>query len=89
MIDADYRGNVKVLLFNHGDLDFHVSKGDRIAQLLLERIASPTVVLAPNLPSTARGADGFGSTGLSLSPPFRQWKTNNRGLTNLSFQPSR
>ena len=69
MIDADYRGNVKVPLFNHGDLDFHVSKGDRIAHLLLERIASPTVVLAPNLPSTARGADGFGSTGLS-SPPF-------------------
>jgi dUTP pyrophosphatase len=41
VIDADFRGNVKVVLFNHGSLDFHVSKGDRIAQLLLERIASP------------------------------------------------
>ena len=39
VIDADYRGNVRVVLFNHGNLDFHVSKGDRIAQLLLERIA--------------------------------------------------
>ena len=44
VIDADYRGNVRVVLFNHGNLDFHVSKGDRIAQLLLERIASPPVV---------------------------------------------
>ena len=40
VIDADYRGNVRVVLFNHGNLDFHVSKGDRIAQLLLVRIAS-------------------------------------------------
>ena len=44
VIDADYRRNVRVVLFNHGNLDFHVSKGDRIAQLLLERIASPPVV---------------------------------------------
>ena len=44
VIDADYRGNVRVLLFNHGNLDFHVAKEDRIAQLLLERIASPSVV---------------------------------------------
>ena len=41
VIDADYRGNVRVVLFNDGNLDFHVSKGNRIAQLLLERIASP------------------------------------------------
>ena len=88
VIDADYRGNVKVLLFNHGDLDFHVSKGDRIAQLLLERIASPTVVLAPNLPSTARGAAGFGSTGVSSPPPLHPRETNNRGSTHLPFRPS-
>ena len=41
VIDADYRGNVRVVLFNHGNLDFNVSNGDRIDQLLLERIASP------------------------------------------------
>ena len=41
VIDADYRGNVRVVLFNHGNLDVYLSKGDRIAQLLLERIASP------------------------------------------------
>ena len=40
VIDADYLGNVKVLLFNRGTLDFHVSKCDRIAQLLLERVSS-------------------------------------------------
>ena len=39
VIDYDYRGNVKVLIFNHGDLDLHVSKVDRIAQILLESIA--------------------------------------------------
>ena len=64
VIDADYRGNVKVLLFNHGDLDFHVSKGDRIAQLLLERIESPPVVITTALTPTQRGVQGFGSTGL-------------------------
>ena len=41
VIDADYRGNIEIVLFNYGNLDFHVSKGDRIAQLLLERIESP------------------------------------------------
>ena len=45
VIDADFRGNVKVVLFNHGSLDFHVTKGDRIAQLLLERIVSPPGML--------------------------------------------
>ena len=41
VIDADYRGNFKAVLFNHGKFDFHISNGDQIAQLLLERIASP------------------------------------------------
>ena len=55
VIDADYRGNVRVVMFNHGQLDFHVSKGERIAQLLLERIASPPVVAVESLPETIRG----------------------------------
>ena len=63
--DADYRENVRLVLFNHGNLDFHVSKGDRIAQLLLERIASTPVVAVESLPETIRGAQGFGSSGLN------------------------
>ena len=51
VVDADYRGNIQVLLFNHGDLDFQVSKGDRIAKLLVECVASPSVVGTTNLPA--------------------------------------
>ncbi|KAH0833708.1 deoxyuridine 5'-triphosphate nucleotidohydrolase [Fonsecaea monophora] len=63
VIDADYRGEVKVLLFNHGEADFQVNKGDRIAQLVLERIYTPEVVEVDNLEESVRGAGGFGSTG--------------------------
>lgn len=63
VIDADYRGEVKVLLFNHGEADFAVSKGDRVAQLVLERIYTPEVVVVEDLEESVRGAGGFGSTG--------------------------
>jgi dUTP pyrophosphatase len=46
VIDADYRGQVKVLLFNHAETDFKVKVGDRIAQLVLERVCSPTLKLS-------------------------------------------
>ncbi|KAI0483236.1 Deoxyuridine 5'-triphosphate nucleotidohydrolase [Xylariaceae sp. FL0804] len=64
VIDADYRGPVKVLLFNHhADADFAVSQGDRVAQLVLERIYTPAVVCVAELDASVRGAGGFGSTG--------------------------
>ena len=63
MIDADYRGQVKVLLFNHGEAEFAVAAGDRVAQLVLERIHTPEVVEAAELEDSVRGAGGFGSTG--------------------------
>ena len=64
VIDADYRGEVKVLLFNHSDKDFEVKVGDRIAQLVLERIYTPEVMEVENLEESVRGAGGFGSTGV-------------------------
>ena len=64
VIDADYRGEVKVLLFNHSDVDFEVKVGDRIAQLVLERIYTPEVVEVESLDESVRGAGGFGSTGV-------------------------
>jgi len=64
VIDADYRGQVKILLFNHSDTDFVVGEGDRVAQLILERIYTPEVVVVKELPLSARGAAGFGSTGV-------------------------
>ena len=61
VIDADYRWNVRVVLFNHGNMDFHVSNGDRIVQLLLEIIAPhPPMVAVESLPVTIRGVQGFG-----------------------------
>ncbi|GAP83582.2 putative deoxyuridine 5 -triphosphate nucleotidohydrolase [Rosellinia necatrix] len=63
VIDADYRGQVKILLFNHSDVDYSVAEGDRIAQLVIERIYTPDVVEVAELEESVRGAGGFGSTG--------------------------
>ncbi|GAA5955736.1 hypothetical protein JCM8115_006838 [Rhodotorula mucilaginosa] len=63
VIDADYRGEVKVLLFNLSQTDFEVKQGDRVAQLILERIVTPEVQEVESLAETVRGAGGFGSTG--------------------------
>ncbi|KNC52553.1 deoxyuridine 5'-triphosphate nucleotidohydrolase [Thecamonas trahens ATCC 50062] len=65
VIDADYRGNVGVVLYNHSDVDFNIAVGDRVAQLVLEKIATPDVVAVDDLDATDRGAGGFGSTGVS------------------------
>lgn len=67
VIDEDYRGNVGVIIFNHGDQDFTVTCGDRIAQLLLEKIITPEVIEVDELDTTERNAGGFGSTGVSSS----------------------
>ncbi|XP_010539067.1 PREDICTED: deoxyuridine 5'-triphosphate nucleotidohydrolase [Tarenaya hassleriana] len=64
VIDADYRGPVGVILFNHSDVDFEVKSGDRIAQLIIEKIVTPEVMEVEDLDSTVRGEGGFGSTGV-------------------------
>lgn len=63
VIDADYRGPLGVVLFNFGQTEFKVKQGDRIAQLILTKIITPTVEITEDLDDTARGAGGFGSTG--------------------------
>lgn len=62
-MDADYRGPVRVLLFNHSEVAFEVKRGDRVAQLVLERVWTPEVVVVEELEGSVRGAGGFGSTG--------------------------
>ncbi len=62
-IDEDYRGEVKVILVNHGSSAFTVSHGDRIAQLVVARVEAPEVVEVRSLDATDRGPSGFGSTG--------------------------
>jgi dUTP pyrophosphatase len=62
-IDADYRGEVKVILINLGEEDFIIRRGDRIAQLVIAPVASASWAVVDSLDETARGAGGFGSTG--------------------------
>lgn len=62
-IDSDYRGELKVILINHGDTDFAVARGDRIAQLVLAPVIRAGWEEVAELDDTARGAGGFGSTG--------------------------
>ncbi|KAI5798903.1 dUTP pyrophosphatase [Geopyxis carbonaria] len=63
VIDMDYRGQVKILLFNHADTDFEVKAGDRVAQLIIEQILTPEIEEVEELVESVRGAGGFGSTG--------------------------
>ena len=62
-IDADYRGEVGVLLINHGNEDFHIQRGDRIAQLVLTKVEMADLEEVDELPETPRGDGGYGSTG--------------------------
>jgi dUTP pyrophosphatase len=64
-IDSDYRGPLKVVLINHGEENFTIKTGDRIAQGVLARVAPFRGVLVGELDETARGEGGFGSTGLT------------------------
>jgi deoxyuridine 5'-triphosphate nucleotidohydrolase len=68
VIDGDYRGEVGVVLFNHGADDLVVAAGDRVAQLVLERISFAEPTLVESLEDTKRGAGGFGSTGVAQIP---------------------
>ena len=63
-IDADYRGEVKVILVNLSDTDFVIKSGDRIAQLVIAKHEQPDVVEVQTLSETERGAGGFGHTGV-------------------------
>jgi dUTP pyrophosphatase len=62
-VDADYRGEVSVLLINHGDEPFTIRRGERIAQLVIAAVTQANLVEVAALSSTDRGSGGFGSTG--------------------------
>ena len=62
-IDSDYRGELKIILFNHGNKDFIIKNGDRIAQMVLVPILKMEFEEVDSLPNTIRGQSGFGSTG--------------------------
>ncbi len=62
-IDSDYRGEIKVIIYNHGDENFLVNNGDRIAQMILALVVKMELEEVNNLPESIRGKGGFGSTG--------------------------
>ena len=62
-IDSDYRGEIKVILFNHGKSDFLINNKDRIAQMILTPVIKIDLEETDDLPDTIRGEGGFGSTG--------------------------
>ena len=62
-IDSDYRGEIKVILFNHGKKDFLINNKDRIAQMILTPVIKMDLEETDDLPETIRGEGGFGSTG--------------------------
>ncbi len=63
VIDPDYTGELKVILFNHGHETFHIKPGDKIAQLIVERCETPVIEIVDEIVSTERGERGFGSSG--------------------------
>lgn len=65
-VDADYRGEVQVLLINHGQDRFTISRGMRIAQLVIAKVAGAVLCETEHVSDTVRGAGGFGSTGMGM-----------------------
>ncbi len=63
-IDADYRGEIKILLINHGSEDFIINRGDRIAQMIIAPVIQAEFIISDNLSKTKRGSGGYGSTGI-------------------------
>jgi dUTP pyrophosphatase len=63
VVDSDYRGEVRVVLVNHGDQPFAIAVGDRVAQLLVQRVERAAFRVADEVGDTGRGSGGFGSTG--------------------------
>ena len=64
-VDSDYRGEVKIILMNFGDIDFKISRGDRIAQLVVSKVYRASLRESNNLEDSKRGEGGFGHTGKS------------------------
>ncbi|XP_019891898.2 deoxyuridine 5'-triphosphate nucleotidohydrolase-like [Musca domestica] len=79
VVDEDYRGNLVVVLFNLSDVEFEVKRGDRIDQLLCERIFYRGLEQVDKLEETKRGEAGFGSTGVKELPAMKNGTTEPAG----------
>ena len=83
VIDADYTGPIGIVLFNHGDQEFQIHEGDRIAQLILEQIADKPVIQVQELTQTTQGDKGFGSTGSQQINIISGTIRNNKYVNNI------
>ena len=88
VVDSDYQGEIKVVLFNHSVEDFKVQASDRIAQLILERIKTPQVKKVATLDDTDHGAGGFGSTGIKPIVQSPQQKEEKSQKKKNSLSPT-
>ncbi|XP_073819853.1 deoxyuridine triphosphatase [Musca autumnalis] len=86
VVDEDYRGNLGVVLFNHADVEFEVKRGDRIAQLICERIFYPELEQVDKLEETKRGEGGFGSTGVKDLPEKTNGSTDKPKVTETKSE---
>ena len=82
VIDSDYRGEIGVVLFNFGNDDFVVNMGDKITQLIFERIKTPELKETNELEETGRGSSGYGSAGVSTN------KTKIDAMSKVRATPS-
>jgi dUTP pyrophosphatase len=80
-VDRSYSGNVRVVLFNHSDTDFAIERGDRVAQLVIERILTPEIEEVGAIEQTPRGEHGFGSTGTNVKTFWKCVDTLSHQLT--------
>lgn len=80
-VDSDYRGEIKIVLINHGQQPFAIRHGDRIAQLVVAPVTRVTPVEVAALDQTGRGAGGFGSTGISDASPSQGDMPSGRTLS--------
>ena len=88
VVDSDYRGEIKVVLFNHSDEDFKVQPGDLIPQLILEQIETPQVKKVATLDDIDRGSRGFGSTGIKSIVQSSQQKDKKGKKKKRSLSPT-
>ena len=86
VVELDYRGNVGIIQRNSGNQDFIARRGDRIAQLIAEACCIADIVEVDSLPTTARGASGFGSIGLTTHPPLHIESTRHGRPCFLEFR---
>ena len=83
VIDPDYTGSICVILFNHGDQDYPITRGDSVAQIIYEKVGIPIYEKTKSIPQTERGTKGFGS--LDLAQQSLEQAPDTTGAKHITF----